>query len=251
MKLSVAFATYNEEENIGRCLEAVKDLADEIVIVDGSSTDKTVEIASSIGRSTSGREKPIVKVIVTDNPPIFHINKQKAIDACQGDWILQLDADEEVTKALALEIKRVLNLSVKKMAKRQIDSRKERLLLRHQRLVEERDGKVGQEKGEVAAFWVPRKNYFLGRCLIYGGSYPDGVIRLVKKDKARFPCKTVHEQIEIKGRTAWLENDLIHYDSPTFNRYLARADRYTSLTAEELLKEGVKIDFGNHFYYIY
>ena len=239
MKLSVALATYNEEENIGRNLGVIKEIADEIVIVDGSSTDKTVEIAKKYG----------AKVVVTDNPPIFHINKQKALDACQGDWILQLDADEEVTKELAQEIKEVLRLSAKKLEERRIDSPKKKLFLKHQRLVEERDGKVGTEKGEIVAFWVPRKNYFMGRCLIYGGVYPDGVIRLAKKGKARFPCKSVHEQIEIEGRTAWLENSLIHYDSPTFARYLSRADRYTSLTAKELRKKGVRINFINHFYY--
>jgi len=66
-KISVAIATFNEEKNINECLESVKDLADEIVIVDGSSTDKTVEIVKNYG----------VKVIITKNPPIFHINKQK------------------------------------------------------------------------------------------------------------------------------------------------------------------------------
>lgn len=236
MKLSVALATYNEEENIGRCLEAVRQLADEIIVVDGSSTDKTVEVAKKFG----------AKVIVTDNPPIFHTNKQKAIDACQGEWILQLDADEEVTKELAQEIKKVLKSSGKKLGERQIDPKKKKLFLKHQRLVEERDGKMGTEKGEIVAFWAPRKNYFMGRCLIYGGVYPDGVIRLIKNGRAEFPCKSVHEQIEIEGRTAWLENSLIHYASPTFSRYLSHADKYTSLTAEELRKKEVRVNFINH-----
>ncbi len=241
MKLSVALATYNEEENIGRCLEVVRQLADEIIVVDGSSTDRTVEIAKKYG----------AKVIVNDNPPIFHINKQKALDACRGEWILQLDADEEVTEALAQEIKKVLRLSAKELRERRIDPQKKKLFLRHQCLVEERDGKVGQDEGEVVAFWVPRRNYFMSRCLIHGGVYPDGVIRLVKKKKAKFPCQSVHEQIEIKGKTAWLENDLIHYDSPTFSRYLDRANRYTSLTAERLKKEGIKVNLFNHVHYFF
>lgn len=239
MKLSVAIATFNEEENIGRCLESVRQLADEIVIVDGSSTDKTVEIAKKYG----------VKMIVTENPPIFHLNKQKAIDQCSGEWILQLDADEEVTKELAQEIREVLGLSAKELGERQIDHQKEGLFLRHQRLVEERDGKVGTEEGDIVAFWVPRKNFFMGRYLIHGGVYPDGVIRLVKKGKAKFPCRTVHEQIDINGKTAWLENDLIHYDSLTFTRYLDRADRYTSLTAEEFHEKEIRVNLLNHLYY--
>jgi len=71
-KLSVALATFNEEENIARCLQSVKDFADEIVIVDGTSTDRTVEIA----------KKYHAKIEITTNPQIFHINKQKAIDFC-------------------------------------------------------------------------------------------------------------------------------------------------------------------------
>lgn len=241
MKLSVALATYNEEENIGRNLEAIKGIADEIIIVDGSSKDRTVDIA----------KKYRAKVIVTNNPPIFHINKQKAIDACQGKWILQLDADEEVTPDLVKEIKEIISLSPKDLKSKKIDLEKKRLFEKHQQLVEERDGKVGKEKGEIVAFWIPRKNFFMSRYLVHGGVYPDGVIRLVKNGKAKFPCKSVHEQIKIMGKTAWLENSLIHYDSPTFSRYWERADRYTKLTAEEFLKKGVRFNYLNHVYYLF
>ena len=103
MKLSVAIATFNEEENLGSCLDSVKDWVDEIVVVDGSSTDKTVEIAKKYG----------AKVIVRENPPIFHINKQKAIDACRGKWILQLDADERVSPELKEEILEVVKSKTK------------------------------------------------------------------------------------------------------------------------------------------
>lgn len=70
MKLSLCIATYNEEAFIRYPLDSALELADEVIIVDGGSTDKTVEIAKSYG--------PKVKVISTDNPPIFHINKQKS-----------------------------------------------------------------------------------------------------------------------------------------------------------------------------
>lgn len=100
-RLSVALAVFNEEANIVDCLTSVKDIADEIVIVDGGSTDRTVELV----------KKFQVTLIQTDNPPIFHINKQKAIDASTGDWILQLDADERVTPALGQEIVSVINMS--------------------------------------------------------------------------------------------------------------------------------------------
>src|SRR5690348_4565440 len=97
-KLSVVLAVLNEEKNLPGCLDSVRDLADEIVIVDGGSDDKTVEIAKEYG----------AKVIQTTNPPIFHINKNKAIDAATSEWILQLDADERISPALKEEIKKVI-----------------------------------------------------------------------------------------------------------------------------------------------
>lgn len=94
MKLSVVLAVHNEEANLARCLEAVKNIADEVVIVDGQSTDNTVSIA----------KKYKAKIISTTNKSNFHINKIMAINAARGEWILQLDADEVVTSELSSEI---------------------------------------------------------------------------------------------------------------------------------------------------
>lgn len=94
-ELSVVLATFNEEKNLAACLDSVKNLADEIIVVDGSSADRTVEIAKRYG----------AKIKITTNKPNFHINKQMAIDMAVGDWILQMDADERVTPELAQEIK--------------------------------------------------------------------------------------------------------------------------------------------------
>lgn len=226
---------------MGRCLDSVKEIADEIVIVDGSSTDKTVDIAKSFG----------AKVVVCDNPPIFHINKQKALDLASSDWILQLDADEVVIPQLAKEIKRIISLDDREIEVYQQNLKERDLFLRHQRLIEERDGKIGDESKEFAGFFIPRKNYFLGKFLRYGGVYPDGVIRLVKKGKAYFPCKSVHEQIVVKGRVGWLANPLLHYDSPTFSRYLKRNSRYIDLIVQDLKKQKVKKNlwqFLNYFF---
>lgn len=224
MRLSVVLAVFNEEKTLGDCLESIKHIADEIIIVDGTSTDKTVEIAKQFG----------AKVVITDNPPIFHINKQKAIDMAKNDWILQLDADERVSPELAKEIMKLISLSNEEIEKYQDYLHNRQLFLRHQELLEKRDGKIGTTDGPYAAFFIPRLNYFLGRYLRYGGVYPDGVIRLIRKDKAYLPCKDVHEQMVVKGKVGWLANDLYHYDSPTFARYLQRNSRYIDLLAKEL-----------------
>lgn len=195
-KLSVVLAVYNEELNLTDCLKSVEGLADEIVIVDGGSIDKTVEIA----------KKFKAKVIQTDNPPIFHINKNKAIDRATGDWILQLDADERVTDELAKEIKRAIN----------------------------------NEKG-INGYWLPRKNFFLGRFLEKGGQYPDYTMRLYKRGRGRLPAKDVHEQAVVEGQVSILKNNLLHLRDLTFSKYIEGLDRYTNIMAAQLAESRLKI----------
>jgi len=204
-KISIAIATFNEEKNIGECLESVK-WADEIVVVDGTSSDKTAEIA----------RKYTDKAIITTNKPMFHINKNMAIDNCTGDWILQLDADERVPAELKKEILEVANSDPK-------------------------------ENG----FWIKRKNYFLGKFLKKGGQYPDPVIRLFRKGKGRLPEKSVHEQIEIDGEVGWLKNDLIHIAYPSFFSYLHRSNRYTTHDAQRMFKKEIPISKPEFLQYLF
>lgn len=218
-KLSIVLATYNEEQNIGPCLESVRKIADEVVVVDGSSNDKTRGIARSFG----------ARVIKRKNYPVFHINKQRALEEARYEWILQLDADERVTAQLADEIKKVTRMSGTEIEKYQEKLSKRKLFLRHQALLAKRDGPIGTKEGAYVAFFLPRLNWFLGKYLRYGGVYPDGVIRLIKKGYAHFPAESVHEQIVVNGRVGWLKNDLLHIDSPTFSRYLTRNSRYIDL----------------------
>lgn len=241
-KLSVSIATYNEEENIADCLKSVKDIADEIIIVDGTSSDKTVEIAKSFN----------AKVFVEPNHPIFHINKQLSFDKASGDWILYLDADERVSKPLANEIKKIINMNDEQISEYEHNIRNKNLFLKHQRILEIRDGQIGTLEGEYVAFFIPRLNYFLGKYLKYGGVYPDGVIRLFKKNKAFLPCKSVHEQMVVQGRVGWLQNDLYHIDSPNFKRYLTRNSRYIDLIVKELKEKKVKkniVEFINYIFF--
>src|SRR4030043_2175066 len=100
IKISVAMITYNEEGNIRDCLNSVQ-WADEIVVVDGSSRDKTREIAKEMG----------ARVIKTANKLFFDTNKNLAIEACQSEWILLLDADERISPDLAKEINTTINSS--------------------------------------------------------------------------------------------------------------------------------------------
>jgi len=199
-KISVAIATFNEEQNIAKCLESVKGWVDEIIVVDGSSTDKTRQIAENFG----------ARVIKTTNKPIFHINKNIAINACQHDWILQLDADEIVPLEMKEEILAIVN------KKPQAD--------------------------DPAGYWLKRKNYFLGRYLRKGGQYPDPVIRFFKKGKGLLPAKDVHEQITINGKVDWLKTNLNHWATPEFSRYWLREKRYSTLQTKFMLEEKLPVN---------
>jgi glycosyltransferase involved in cell wall biosynthesis len=239
--LSVVLATLNEEENIGRCLVSVKNIADEIIVVDEKSSDRTANIAKKFG----------AKVYEVQHQENFHVNKQKAIEKAKCKWILQLDADEVVSGELSKEIKEVIKMSDKKLLLlKEQNLRQSDLFKRHQKLIERRDGKLGKKTGELVAFFIPRVNMFLGKPLIHGGVYPDGVIRLIKRGKAFLPARSVHEQMKIDGEVGWLVGNLEHYDSPTFSRYISRNNRYTDLMAKELKENEVSRSILSFLYFV-
>jgi glycosyltransferase involved in cell wall biosynthesis len=205
--ISIVLATYNEEKNIGKCLQAVKDFADEIIIMDGSSTDQTVQIAKKFG----------AKVYDTTNKLNFHINKQMAMDKAKGELVLQMDADEVVDKQLASFIRKI-----------------------HQDLKQNSD-KYKQDPQTPKAWRIKRKNYFLNRFLKKGGQYPDPVIRLYINGFAKLPQQDVHEQMKVDGKIALAEGHLLHYSNPKFADYLRKFNHYTDLKAIQLKEEGITI----------
>lgn len=190
-KLSVVIIARNEEASLPRCLESVR-WADEIIVGDSGSSDRTVEVARDLG----------AKVFCYDWRG-FGPAKQGAVDRAEGEWILSLDADEEVTRELAMEIRSVL----------------------------ERDD-------HVAGYYLPRRTEFLGRWMLHGGWYPDHVLRLFRKDRGSFTSALVHEAVRVDGPTVRLTNDLLHYSYPTLDRYLDKFNRYTTLAANEAFQMG-------------
>lgn len=190
-RLSVAIITYNEEEEIKDCLESVK-WADEIVVVDSFSTDKTLDICRQYTNKVFQHEWSG-----------YSNQKNYAINVTTNPWILILDADERVSERLTKEIKEIL------------------------------DKDLG-----VDGYYIPRKSYFLGRWIRYGGWYPDYSIRLFRKDKGRFEQREVHESVRINGKTAKLKNHLEHYTYRNLSEYIQRMDRYSTLAAMEMVGEG-------------
>jgi glycosyltransferase involved in cell wall biosynthesis len=208
---SVVLATYNEEKNIAKCLQAVKGLADEIIVVDGNSSDRTKEIAENLG----------AKVFTTTNKQNFHINKQMAMNKAHGQLILQLDADEIIDEELKKFIQKIEITLDKK------------------------------ESLEATAWWIKRKNFFCGRFLSKGGQYPDPVIRLYVNGKAHLPAKDVHEQMQVDGQIAYANGHLLHFSNPTLADYLKKFQTYTAFKAQQLAKKELPKNFLTFFNYVF
>jgi glycosyltransferase involved in cell wall biosynthesis len=98
MKLSIGIITFNEEKILGRTLDSVKGIADEIIIVDSNSTDSTVEIAKSFGAK-----------VFSEDWKGFGVQKNSVLDKCNGEWILLLDADEVISTELAEKIDYIIS----------------------------------------------------------------------------------------------------------------------------------------------
>lgn len=229
--LSVVFAVRNEGQFLEDCLKSVQGLADEIIIYDEYSTDNTRKIA----------HKYKARVFLARHEDIFHKTKNKAIKKAKSDWVLQLDADERLTNGLYHEIEKLLDGksfgedSWKSPLRRKIPfSSKPRPLT-----------------NPADAYYLTRRNYFLGRYLKGAGQYPDPIIRLFQKGKAILPAKDVHEQMVVKGATGWLKNDLDHYATPNFSRYLERENRYSSLESVHLYDQKVQITVVNTLRYLF
>jgi glycosyltransferase involved in cell wall biosynthesis len=231
MQLSVVIITFNEEANIGRTLTSVQPLvADgkgEIIVVDSGSTDRTVDIAKSFG----------AKVFVEEWKG-FAAQKNSAIDKARGDWILSLDADEEVDAELATHISNSMTDS-------ENGPPEWNLAPRFKVPYKDLRTNIGRLPD---AFWIARENHFLRRWIKHGGFYPDRKLRLFSRGHARFDeSRAVHEDADSRGPTAIIrEGALIHHCYPTLSDYIAHMNRYSSLGAEMVVaKGGVRFSFIN------
>jgi glycosyltransferase involved in cell wall biosynthesis len=228
MLLSVVIITFNEEANIGRTLESVKPLvADgkgEIIVVDSGSTDRTVEIAKSFG----------AKVFV-EKWKGYAAQKNSAIDKANADWILSLDADEELSADLVSHIARSVADDKRGPFEWNIT---------HQFDVACED--LRTDVGLLPqAFWIVRLNHFLGRRIKHGGYYPDRKLRLFARGSARFDeARAVHEDAHTNRRIAILKvGALLHHSYPTLSDYIDHMNRYSSLGAEMVVAKG-KVRFS-------
>jgi glycosyltransferase involved in cell wall biosynthesis len=197
-KLSVVISAYNEEKKIKDCLESVK-WADEIILLNNSSTDKTEEIA----------RKYTNKIYTQKNDPLsIDLQKNLGIEKATGEWILILDADERVAPELTEEIKAILSSQPR-------------------------------NDDNISAYWIPRKNIIFGQWIQHTGWYPDPQLRLFRKGAGKFQQKHVHEPIHIEGKTETLKENLLHENYDTIAQFLYKTiTNYAPNEAEEKLKQG-------------
>lgn len=137
----------------------------------------------------------------------FGPQKNLALSQATGDWVLSLDADERISPVLAAEIGRAIT--------------------------------------EAAAngYEMPRRSSFCGRMMRYSGWYPDYVLRLFRRGKARFSDDAVHERVICEGPLARLNEPLLHYPVARLEDALSRMDRYSTLGAEMLVASGRRVSF--------
>lgn len=203
--LSVAVIARNEAGNIRACLESVR-FADEIVVVDGGSTDRTVEIAREF----------TAHVHIRTMEQGFGEFKNWAMDQTTGDWILVLDADEQVTEAGRREILSVI-----------------------------------ADPGDTVAFSFPRLTRFLGKNIRYSGWYDSAIIRLVRQDGGRHDSAWVHEVIEPRGPLRQLTEPLIHYTYRDVAHHMDKLQVYTTLNARDWYSAGIRIRTRNMPWYFF
>ncbi len=192
-RLSLVVIARDEESNIARCLDSAG-FADEIVVVvDCGNIDKTPDIARSLG----------ARVIRAPDWRGFGRQKNRALDAATGDWVLSLDADEWIEPALAAEIKAA----------------------------------VAAPNG-FDGFEIPRRSRFCGRVVRHSGWWPDPVLRLFRRDAGRFTDSIVHEKVVVTGRVGRLSSPIEHDSITDLDEAHQKIGRYAAAAAAELIAKG-------------
>ena len=195
MSLSVAIITYNEEKILGKTLQSVANLADEIVIVDSGSTDRTKKIAEKYG----------AKFIHQDWLG-YGPQRNTAIQFCQSEWILNIDADEEISPELYDRIQKIL-----------------------------------QEPVEHKVYKVSFTSVCFGKKIYHGGWSGAKKIRLFYKGSGIFNHNTVHEEFETSEEIQSLQEEIYHHSYVNLEDYFMKFNRYTTEGAKDAFQKRKKV----------
>lgn len=200
-KLSVIIPCKDEEENISFCIESVLSIADEIIVADSGSSDRTMEIAREYQCRIIERE---------------YINsanfKNWAIPQAKYEWVLIVDSDERVSPELAAEISETLK----------------------------------KDTPEYDGYFINRRNYLFGKLVKRSGWGTDYVLRLFKRDMAKYKEMRVHSEIIIdSGKVGKLREKFEHYTYWNYFQIMKKYEMYTTWAAEDMRDKGVKPGFLN------
>lgn len=190
-RLSAALIAHNEAHQLRACLASVA-WVDEIVVVENGSTDGTAALARELG----------AEVITTPDWPGFGPQKNRAIDACRGDWVLVLDCDERVDAALRAEIERTIAAPA------------------------------------FDVYRIPRRSTYCGQFIEHGGWSPDHVRRLFRRGAARFSDARVHENLIVDRPMGTLTAPLIHHSFRSLDDVIGKMNRYSGDGAAMLADAG-------------
>jgi glycosyltransferase involved in cell wall biosynthesis len=196
MKITAAIISFNEADNIRAACESVQ-WADEVLVVDSESTDETRAIATAAGAR-----------VINRSWPGFALQKQFAVDQASNDWILSLDADEEVSAELRNSIERLRSAAESNLAN---------------------------------GYLIPRRSRYMGRWIKGGGWYPDRQLRLFRRSSGRWQGAYIHESFKLKegARIETLSGDLHHHpvrDAAHHHRMIG--ERYAPLAARQMFEAG-------------
>ena len=208
MQLSALILAKNEEDMIEGCLSQLS-FADEIIVCDQNSSDKTVEIA-----------KKYTNKILSSNFWQFDKNRNLLLSQAKGKWVLYVDCDERLTPQLIHEIKNAMkNQKFPEYLGPQSKSSRTRT-------------------AECSAFYIPRKNFILGKHVRHGGWWPDFAPRLFKKVNLINWTGHVHESPQINGKFGYLDEPLIHLSGRSLNLMLAKSIKWAKIEADLFYKAG-------------
>jgi len=200
-KLSALVVAHNEEAQLADCLGALK-FADEIVVVLDRCTDRSKEIALSFGAR-----------ILEGAWPLEGDRRNSGIDACAGDWVVEVDADERVSPALAAEIRATIAAA------------------------------------SPGYFLIPFDNYVGARLVRYGWGAAWGVSaapRLFSRGAKKWGNQRIHPGLELQGAKRFLKEPMIHYVDRNISDMIRRLDRYTTARAADLRESGKLDGFGHN-----
>jgi len=202
MRLSVVILTKNEEAIIGGCLKSVRQLADEILVVDSRSTDKTLEIAKNF------RAK-----IYSEDFKDFSERRNLGLKKSLGDWILYVDADERVTDSLRENIRYQISLRPELTPRVHSEELRARANIKYE---------------DIAAYKIRRKNFYLGN---HEWPYIEKLERLFRKDRLKGWRGELHENPIIEGQVGELDGFLLHYAHRDLTSMLEKTIEWSKIEA--------------------